>query len=101
MTVLNNRSSAACEIQIKAGQSIMNIPDNISAIATIISKDWKKVNYAARPYLDAMFSLQSINDNYANDSARSIINYFLHNASSWRGETAKAVKQKLKELGNA
>jgi len=79
----------------------MNIPDNISEIAVLISKDWKNVNYAARPYLDAMFSLQSASDTYVNDNARSIINYFLNNASTWRGETAKEVKKKLKTLVNA
>lgn len=79
----------------------MTIPDKIHEIAAIISKDWKKVNYAAVPYLRAMHHLESINDCDGNDNARSIINYFLVNASTWRGETAKEVKKKLNQLVKA
>lgn len=79
----------------------MNIPDKISEIAAIIRNDWKNVNYAARPYLEAMFSLQTISDSCLNDDARSIINYFLVNASTWRGDTAREVKKKLKSLLNS
>ena len=35
---------------------------SISAIARLISGDWKNVNYAAKPYLDAMFSLDDVAD---------------------------------------
>lgn len=69
---------------------------SIDAIARIISRDWKNVNYGAKPYLDAMFQLTAITDNYYNDSGASIVSYFLSNASSWKGETAKAVKAELK-----
>ena len=55
-------------------------------IAREIRKDWKKINYAAAPYLDAMSSLGSINDKYHYDSGKSVVLYFLSNASSWRGE---------------
>ena len=54
----------------------------ISEIASEIKMDWKKVNFAARPYLDAMLSLESIEDKYYFDDARSIVTYFLCNASS-------------------
>jgi hypothetical protein len=69
---------------------------SISAIARLISSDWKNVNYAAKPYLDAMFSLDDVADKYYEDSGKSIIIYFLANAGSWRGEVAKAVKAELK-----
>jgi hypothetical protein len=72
---------------------------SIRSIALDICKEWEKVNYAARPYLDAMLDLDSINDNYGHDDARSIILYFLSNASSFRGERAKALKAELKALG--
>jgi hypothetical protein len=59
---------------------------SIETIANEIRKDWGvKVNYAAKPYLQAMYGLNSISDNYGCDSAKSIIAYFLCNASSWRG----------------
>jgi hypothetical protein len=71
---------------------------SLSTIAMEISKDWKPVNYAAKPYLDAMYSLDKISDNYIMDSAKSIVLYFLSNASSWRGETAKRIKAELKAM---
>lgn len=67
-------------------------------IAAEIRKDWKNVNYAAKPYLDAMASLNQITDNYGLDSAKSVVLYFLCNAGTWRGETAKRVKAELKAI---
>ena len=72
---------------------------SIRSIALDICKEWEKVNYAARPYLDAMLQLNSINDRYYDDSAKSVVLYFLSNASSFRGERAKALKAELKALG--
>lgn len=77
----------------------MNRP--LYAIARDIAKDWQKVNYAAKPYLEAMLSLNSISDRFYMDSAESVVRYFLANASSWRGEKAKAIKAELKGLINA
>lgn len=70
----------------------------LSVIANEIKKDWKNVYFGAIPYLMAMSSLNSINDNYGMDSAKSIVLYFLSNASTWRGEKAKAIKAELKKL---
>jgi hypothetical protein len=71
----------------------------LHAIAQEISSDWgAKVNYAAKPYLEAMACLDRITDNYGEDSARSIVNYFLANARTWRGDVAKRVKAELKAL---
>jgi hypothetical protein len=67
-------------------------------IAREIRKDWKKINYAAAPYLDAMSSLGSINDKYHYDSGNSVVLYFLSNASSWRGENAKRIKAELRSM---
>ena len=67
-------------------------------IAREIKKDWKNVYFGAKPYLDAMATLTSINDNYGFDSAKSIVLYFLGNASTWRGETAKRIKAELKAM---
>ena len=70
----------------------------ISTIAREISRDWKNVNYAAKPYLQAMRSLDSASDSYGYDSAKSIVSYFLCNASGYRGDTAKAHKAALKAI---
>jgi len=67
-------------------------------IASEIRKDWKKVYFGAVPYLDAMSTLDSIEDNYMFDSAKSIVLYFLADAGTWRGETAKRVKAELKSM---
>lgn len=70
----------------------------LSVIATDIKANWPKVNYGAKPYLDAMLTLNSIKDSYMYDSAQSIVLYFLSNASTWRGEDAKRIKLELKDL---
>lgn len=71
---------------------------SINEIANLIYQDWTlaKVSYSARPYLDAMTYLNSIDDKYMLDSGKSIVRYFLANAGSWRGDTAKEVKAELK-----
>jgi hypothetical protein len=76
----------------------MELPNNISQIAALIANDWKKINYAAKPYLEAMFYLNSKSDMYLHDSATSIVLYFLCNAGSYRGPLAKQLKAKLKEI---
>jgi hypothetical protein len=68
---------------------------SIGEIAGLVYKDWKNVNYGAKPYLSAMTSLQSVKDMYGQDDGASIVAYFLSNATSWRGDVAKAVKKEL------
>jgi hypothetical protein len=70
----------------------------LSVYAYEIKKDWAKVNFGAAPYLNAMFTLNQVTDNYYQDSAKSVVLYFLANAGTWRGETAKRIKAELKEL---
>ena len=73
-----------------------NLSDlTISQIAKVISEDWQKVNYAAKPYLYAMLYLESINGRYFQDDGKSIVRYFLSNASSYRGEIAREIKAEL------
>lgn len=67
-------------------------------IAREIKANWPKPYFGAVPYLDAMASLSSINDNYGMDDARSIVAYFLSNATTWRGEVARKVKAELKGM---
>lgn len=70
----------------------------LQAIAYEVRRDWKKVNYAAEPYLQAMATLQSVKDPYYYDSGKSVVLYFLSNAGSWRGETARRIKPELKSM---
>ena len=68
---------------------------SISHLAAFISQEWKNVYFGAKPYLNAMYSLKSVNDNYGHDSGRSVVTYFLANAQTWRGDSARAVKKEL------
>lgn len=74
----------------------------IHQIAREIQADWstigKGVNYAAKPYLDAMQTLVDPSDMYFSDSASSVVLYFLANANTYRGERAKVLKAELKSL---
>lgn len=74
----------------------------LSDIARDIRRSWRtksgtsSVYFGAVPYLDALSTLSSISDSYGLDSALSIVLYFLANASTFRGEKAKALKDELK-----
>lgn len=67
----------------------------LSDLAEMVRKDWKNVYFGAKPYLAAMQSMDNIDQNYGSDSGREIVNYFLSNATTWRGPTAKMVKAEL------
>ena len=71
-------------------------------IAAEIDGKWSKigkgVNFAARPYLSAMFRLDSIHDNFGLDSAQEIVRRFLANASTFRGPDAQRLKAELKDM---
>lgn len=70
----------------------------LSVIAAEIRRDWKKVNYAAVPYLNAIGRLSQITDKYYLDDGRSIVMYFLANAGTWRGPVARSIKAELKQM---
>ncbi len=72
---------------------------DVSDLAWLVIRDYgsrgQKIYFGAVPYLDAMRSMTSIDDNYGADSGRTIISYFLSNASYLRGDVVKAVKKEL------
>ena len=71
---------------------------SIATIAAEIRTSWARVYFGAVPYLEAMARLDSINDRFGHDDAKSIIRYFLANAKTWRGDQARAIKNELKQL---
>jgi hypothetical protein len=73
-------------------------PRPLSAIARDIRADWHKPYFGAVPYIQAMAGLNTIDDQYGYDNARSIVRYFLSNASAWRGDKARAIKAELKGM---
>lgn len=70
----------------------------LNVIARDISRDWTKPYFGAKPYIDAMRHLDTIHDKYYFDDAETVVRYFLANATSWKGETARAIKAELKTL---
>jgi hypothetical protein len=66
----------------------------LDEIADLIRKDWKKVHFAAKPYLDALGNIDS-RGMFMEDPWSQIVAYFLSNATSWRGPVAKEVKAEL------
>ena len=71
---------------------------NIHEIASEILQDWKKPYFGAIPYIEAMLQLNTIHDDYYLDTAESVVIYFLANAQTWRGETARRIKAELREM---
>ena len=72
----------------------------IHEIASEIIATWrtmgKGVNFAAKPYLDAMLSLSDSSEAYGADSGQSVVLYGLSNMSSFRGADARRLKAELK-----
>ena len=73
-------------------------------IAKEVWKDWngKVVCPHARPYLQAMTELTSLNDRYgtsraSSDSAKMIVGYFLDLSRGWKGEVARRIKAELRQ----
>ena len=69
-------------------------------IAKDIKSTWLNVYFGAVPYLEAMLELDTTDPDtmYYNDSAENIALYFLANASTFRGNDAKKLKEELKKL---
>lgn len=71
---------------------------SLKEIAKDIKSHWPKVHFSAKPYLDAMAELDKITDSYGADDGKSIVLYFLSNASVWRGPDARRLKTELNSM---
>ena len=67
-------------------------------IAAEIKRDWAKPYFGAVPYLDAMRHLNAIDELYYNDEASDVVSYFIANAGTWKGDTARRVKAELRAM---
>jgi hypothetical protein len=76
----------------------MNDKRQVNTIAREILNHWKKPYFGAIPYLNAMLNLHTVNDMYMYDDGKSIVRYFLANASTFKGEDAKRLKLELKSM---
>lgn len=74
----------------------------IHTIAREIHADWRKqksgIYFGAVPYIQAMACVESVDDVYGCEDGRTQVIYFLSNASTWRGETARRIKKELKSI---
>jgi hypothetical protein len=75
---------------------------SLSDIAREIIADYrskgKPVHFSAVPYVDAMRSLDTMDDRFYEDDAETVVIYALSNLSTWRGETATRVKRELRVM---
>ena len=72
---------------------------NINDIAHEIYSLWaEKINFAARPYLEAMLCVEKPEDSYYYEDGETQVRYFLSNASTWRGADARRIKAELKQI---
>lgn len=62
-----------------------------------ILTDWQNVSPHAQPYLNAMLYLDDFTSQYGLDDGESVVLYFLSNATTWRGETARRIKAELRK----
>jgi hypothetical protein len=69
-------------------------------IAQEILGDWPpaRMYFGAMPYVQVMLHLDKITDLYGADDADTIVRYFLVNARTWRGETARRIKAELRAM---
>ena len=78
-----------------------SVPDDLptrslGAIMRLVRKDWTSPYFGAVPYIDALAQLEDIDEWYLAETGRQLVPYFLANAGTWRGPTARAVKSELK-----
>lgn len=73
-------------------------PRPLHVIAAEIRANWLKPYFGAVPYLEAMTTMGSINDDYGLDPGKEIVLYFLSNAQTWRGDAARRIKAELKAM---
>lgn len=75
---------------------------SIASVARIIRRDHqskgKELPCGAKPYVEAMACLNTVQDKYILDDGGDIVARALCNLGGWRGETARVVKAHLKKL---
>lgn len=70
----------------------------LCTIARDIRRNWPTPYFGAVPYLNAMLSLDNLDEMFYADTAQSVVLYFLSNAATWRGPEAKRIKAELKSM---
>lgn len=92
---LNSRGTPSAGMKLKEDLKRANLSDIAQRIRRDLAATGKKVPFGAEPYLAALSQMNSIDDYYGEDAGSSIVAYLLANLSSYKGETARAVKAEL------
>lgn len=73
-------------------------PRPLREIADDILNTWARPSYAARPYIEAMRTMDRITDLYFTETGEEQVRRFLVNSPYWRGEHARRIKFELRSL---
>tara|TARA_R110000796_G_scaffold214892_1_gene330889 strand:+ start:486 stop:734 length:249 start_codon:yes stop_codon:yes gene_type:complete len=71
---------------------------SLNTVAEDIRQSWKNISFNAAPYVDALESMNRIEDIYLVGNGVSVVEGFLANASSFRGADAKRIKAELEAM---
>lgn len=71
---------------------------SLSDIAAEIAADWTARHGAAQPFIDAMRELRTADQRSGIETGSDMIQGFLINAQTWRGDVARRVKLELKAI---
>lgn len=71
---------------------------SLNAIAADIIRHWKPVYFAASPYVEAMLYMNTLDDKYGAETGKGVVQYFLSNCATWRGEDARRIKAELRSM---
>lgn len=71
---------------------------SLSVIAAEIRRDWTDMSPHAKPYVRMMATLTNISDTYGAEDGETAVLYFLSNARTWTGPTARRVKNELRGM---
>ena len=69
--------------------------DSLQGLCRTIRRNWPNMPACAAVYFEPLASLEDLSQDYGQDSVRSVALYFLANASTWKGDVARAVKKEL------
>ena len=71
---------------------------SLRAIAEEIKADWHTIHPVAKPFVDALATLESIDDMFHRDRAIAVVARLRGACGTWRGATARRIKLELDEM---
>lgn len=75
-------------------------PRPIKDIVADIFTEWgakvQTVGYAAKPYLDALATVETAEEMYGADKAEHLLRYLLSNLTQFKGQRARELKEELR-----